>query len=455
MNPSERYRVCLVEDDEIMGESLYERFALEGFSCDWCRTGSEAIHKMRAVQYHAVVSDIKLPDLSGEDLFQQMIACKVSVPPWIFITAYGTIERAIALLKLGAADYLTKPFDLDQLVAKLKLYFPAPYRELGKALPRLGLSPAMRAIEEKLALLAAQPTAILITGESGVGKEVIAQAIHQIDNGVARAAFVAVNCGGLTETLLTAELFGYEKGAFTGAMRAKRGLLEQADGGTLFLDEVGDMPLAMQVKLLRAIQDKTVTRIGSERAVPVRFRLICATHRDLRKLVESGQFREDLYYRVNVIHIRVPPLRERPEDIVWYARNFLKDLLAQKGHVVKTLSPGAERALLTHLWPGNVRELKHCIERACVLSRGSQLDAHALFDDGEANARPPNTPDRTLGQYLEECEKSYLLKELTRNDWHMGHTARAIGISRKNLWERLRRLGLTTKVLRDVEGLGT
>jgi DNA-binding NtrC family response regulator len=441
-------RVCLVEDDAIMGESLLDRFELEGLTCDWHGSAQSAAGALKQRRYDVVVSDIRLPDRDGDELFRTLQAEQLYVPPWIFITGYGTIERAIALMKLGAADYVTKPFDLDQLVAKLRAYIPESARD--ERLPTLGLSAGMQRIEDMLPRLAAQSTTVLVTGQSGVGKEVVAREIHRLDKQRAAGPFVAVNCGGIPENLLEAELFGYERGAFTGAIRLKRGLLEQAEGGTLFLDEIGDMPLAMQVKLLRVLQDRSVTRLGGEQALAVDFRLICATHRDLRKLVEEGTFREDLYYRVNVVHLRVPPLRERPEDILWYARRFLREVVHEgAGQPHKTLSPAAERALLNHLWPGNVRELRHCIERACVLTPGTALDPDVLFDEDQAcgdcgvAANCAGVSKPTLSNCLAECERQYLLQELARNDWQMAKTAGAIGISRKSLWERLRRLNLT------------
>ncbi len=455
MTPSSAAQVCVVEDDEIMGESLVDRFELEGFRCDWHRSAQSAASDLKEKRYDVVVSDIRLPDRDGDDLFEQLQGEQLYVPPWIFITGYGTIERAIALMKLGAADYVTKPFDLDQLVAKLRLYIPeSPHDE---RLPTLGLSGGMQRIEDMLPRLAGQSTTVLITGQSGVGKEVVAREIHRLDKLRGTKPFIAVNCGGIPENLLEAELFGHERGAFTGALRLKHGLLEQANGGTLFLDEIGDMPLAMQVKLLRVLQERTVTRLGSEQSVAVDFRLICATHRDLRKLVAQGTFREDLFYRVNVVHLRVPPLRERPEDILWYARRFLREVANQNAGPQKVLSPGAEKSLLNHLWPGNVRELRHCIERAHVLTPGNTLDPNVLFDEEQAcgdcgvAANCVGVDRPTLSNCLEECERQYLLQELARYDWRMTKTAAAIGISRKNLWERLRRLDLTlpARVLRQ------
>jgi len=431
--------VCLVEDDAIMGESLTDRFALEGFECDWHTSAASAAQGFDAKRYDIVVSDIRLPDLNGDELFERLQAKAVYLPPWIFITGYGTIERAIALMKLGATDYITKPFDLDQLIDKLRLHVPPSLNDA--RVPTLGLSPGMRRVEELLPRLATQTTTVLITGQSGVGKEVVAREIHRLDPKRASARFVAVNCGGIPETLLEAELFGHERGAYTGAIRQKRGLLEQASGGTLFLDEIGDMPTSMQVKLLRVLQERSVTRVGGEQATAVDFRLICATHRDLRKLVEQGTFREDLFYRINVVNVRVPPLRDRPEDIIWYARRFLREMARSAGGPAKILSGGAEQVLLAHLWPGNVRELRHCIERAFVMTSGNVLDPHTLFDDDSDAGRLRAAP-LTLVSFLQDCEKRYLVQELTHHEWHMGQTAKAIGISRKNLWERLRRLDL-------------
>ena len=445
--PSGLVQVCLVEDDDIMGESLVDRFALEGFSCDWHKSAQSAACELKEKRYDIVVSDIRLPDHDGDELFERLQAEQLYVPPWIFITGYGTIERAIALMKMGAADYVTKPFDLDELMVKLRAYVPSsPHDE---RLPTLGLSAGMRRIEGMLPRLAAQSTTVLITGQSGVGKEVVAREIHRLDRLRSSKPFIPVNCGGIPESLLEAELFGHERGAFTGAIRLKHGLLEQANEGTLFLDEIGDMPLAMQIKLLRVLQERTVTRLGGEQSIPVDFRLVCATHRDLKRLVQQGTFREDLFYRVNVVHLRVPPLRERPEDILWYAQRFLREVAHQNAGPHKLLSPGAEKALLNHLWPGNVRELRHCIERAYVLTPGNTLDSNVLFDEEQAcrecaaavNCVGAEQP--TLSNCLEECERHYLLQELARHDWQMTRTAGAIGISRKNLWERLRRLNLT------------
>ncbi|MEO1765784.1 sigma-54-dependent transcriptional regulator [Thiobacter aerophilum] len=430
--------VCLVEDDAIMGESLLDRFTLEGIKTHWFRTGREALAALERHDYALVLSDIRLPDIEGETLFRTAIEKLRAVPPWIFITGYGSIDHAVSLLKLGAMDYITKPFDLDELLIKMRAVCRHCAADNGD-LPMLGPSPAMRRIAATLPQLARNARTILITGESGVGKEIIAQTIHDLAQ--PGAPLVALNCASLSESLLETELFGHERGAFTGATRRRHGVFEQADGGTLFLDEIGDMPLSMQAKLLRVIQDKRVTRVGGEVAVPVNVRLICATHRDLRARVESGAFREDLYYRINVIHLRVPPLRERKEDVLWLARQFLRDYAAEHGVEPKQLSPEAERVLTSHRWPGNVRELKHAIERACILTPGPLIGVDFLLED-DAEAGSEGTAFEPLEAYLRHCELSYIQQALAHCDGQIAKTAGVLGISRKTLWEKLKKLGV-------------
>jgi DNA-binding NtrC family response regulator len=435
-------RLCLVEDDPIMGESLCDRFALEGFEVDWCRNLAEARAVLPDHAHDVVISDIRLPDGDGDALFEELMAAGSVTCPWLFITGYGAVDRAVALLKRGAADYITKPFDLDALVDKLHgLIVPAGDADRGQG-ARLGVSPAMRRLEALLPRLATQAGTVLITGESGVGKEAVARELHRLDAQNASQPFVAVNCGGLTETLLEAELFGHEKGAFTGAVRSRAGVFEQADGGTLFLDEIGDMPLVMQVKLLRAIQERQIVRVGGDGPVSVRLRLICATHQDLLQMVRDGKFREDLYYRIHVIHLRIPPLRERPEDIPWLVRQFLEAHARESGEPLKQLTAAAEQALLRHPWPGNIRELKHAVERAWILSPGPLLQAEVFFDEPGEPAQGAYQDAGRLSHYLKTCEESYIRRALELHDGHIGHTAANLGISRKNLWERMKRLGI-------------
>jgi two-component system, NtrC family, response regulator HydG len=434
-------RLCLIEDDPIMGESLCDRFTLEGLAHDWFRDVASAGAALRAREYAVVVSDIRLRDGSGDALFEALRNEGVAMPPWLFITAYGAIDRAVDLLKQGAADYITKPFDLDVLVERLRGYFEPSLADVPEA--RLGVSPVMQHMASLLPRLAQHATTMLITGESGVGKEIVARELHRLGEGSADAPFVAVNCGAITETLMEAELFGFEKGAFTGAQRTRKGVFEQAHGGTLFLDEIGDMPLAMQVKLLRVhAGTRKVTRVGGsttsrpvERAPDLRHPSGPA-RRSPGRPVPRGPVLSD-----HVIHLRIPPLRERRDDILWLARRFLAESCARGGESVKRLTPQVEQALLAHAWPGNIRELKNAIERACVLSAGDGLMLEALFDDTVAWPRAvEGFGSGDLHDYLRACERAFIEKALAAHDGRIGQTADALGISRKNLWERMKRL---------------
>jgi DNA-binding NtrC family response regulator len=433
--------ICLIEDDEIMGEALVDRLVLEGYGCDWFRLGMAGRTALAEGGYVATICDIKLPDVNGEELFGQLSDAERAVP-FIFITGYGTIDAAVRLLKLGASDYLTKPLDIQALLAALG-------RLPGRPSPRLrdkyslGVSSAMRQIEGMLPQLAASASSVLITGESGVGKEEVARALHRLRDPEGSKPFVAVNCGALTESLMEAELFGYVKGAFTGASRDKKGVFEQADGGTLFLDEIGEMSQLMQVKLLRAIQDRQIVRVGAERPVSVSLNLVCATHRNLKSMVEEGRFREDLYYRIHVVHLHIPPLRERKEDILWLARRLLDDMA--EGGVRRELHGSAEQALLNHAWPGNVRELKHCLERANVFHPAGPILARHLFGDMRTSLQDDSGNAMTLSGYLEEREREYIEQILAANHWRIMDTAAVLGISRKNLWEKMKRLGIGEK----------
>ena len=437
MSASAKLSLCLIEDDEIVGDALAERFELEDYDCTWFRTGREALLALPRRHFDLVLSDIRLPDMSGEQLYATLLDESVPLPPYLFITGYGEIDQAVRLLKLGATDYIKKPFDIEALLEKISslVALSAP----SGAEPCLGISPAMRALESMMARIKDSASNVLITGESGVGKEMVASELHRRSSKAENRPFVAVNCGSLADGLLEAELFGYEKGAFTGAERLHKGVFEQADGGTLFLDEIGDMPLAMQIRLLRAIQDRRIARVGGEIPISVNLRLICATHRDLKLMVESGEFREDLYYRINVVHLRVPPLRERKEDILWLARRFLKAESPQRGGAARTLSRKLERFMLDYPWPGNVRELKHALERACVLSNKRQLSPESLFE--EIPVVPPPS-DQTLTEHLNSYERQYLVRVLAAHNGHVTRTAETLGISRKNMWEKMKRYAI-------------
>lgn len=297
----------------------------------------------------------------------------------------------------------------------------------------------MRTIESLLPRIAQNSTSVLITGESGVGKEWVARALHRQHDPTGTTPFIAVNCGALTETLLESELFGHARGSFTGAVRDKKGVFELAIGGTLFLDEIGEMTPTMQVKLLRAIQERQIIRVGGETPIPVNLRLVCATHQDLKQMVEEGKFREDLYYRIHVIHLHIPPLRERKEDIPWMAGRLLEKWSTENSDP-RTLNRSAEKALLNHPWPGNIRELKHCLERACILSQQNVLTAELLFDEVPMTPPEQSRNIESLIEYLHACERRFIQDILRSHDGHILETATALGISRKNLWEKMKKL---------------
>lgn len=433
-------RICLIEDDPIMGESLNDRFILEGFGVDWLRNGADALDALARDTYSIVISDVRLPDLSGEEVFEQMAERSNALPPFVFITAFASVDRAVEMLKKGAADYVTKPFDIAALVDKVRILTCEPFRKVGTGGDdSLGVSDAMRQLVAVAPRIADRARIVLITGESGVGKEVLAAYLH----GVAApdTPFVAVNCAAIPESLMESEMFGHERGAFTSADRMRKGYFEQAIGGTLFLDEIGELSRSMQVKLLRAIQERRIQRLGAERSVEIDTRIICATNQDLLALVRTGRFREDLYYRINVVHLPIPALRGRPDDILWLARRFLAEQSDRLGEPVKALSASAQSALVAYGWPGNARELKNRIERACVFQQGRTVFAEDLFEGTKALARI-ETGTTTLEEFLRQAEREYIESALVRNDGKVAVTAAELGVSRKTLWEKTRKYGL-------------
>ena len=433
-------RICLIEDDPIMGESLVDRFELEGWSVDWCQSAAEARAALAATDYGLVISDIRLPDQNGDQLYEQLRREVAALPPFIFVTGFGDLERAVGLLKAGAADYLTKPFEMERLLARVAELLPGHATPSADGATVLGISPAMRQIAQMARRVAPLDAPVLITGETGTGKEVVARHIHALGAG---GTFFAVNCAALAEGLVESELFGHEAGAFTGAASVHRGVFERAQGGTLFLDEIGDMPLHTQARLLRVLQDRTLTRVGGERQIEVDIRLMCATHRDLKRHAGDGCFRADLLYRINVVHLHIPPLRERAEDILWLSRGFLDDWSARQGQARRHLAPTAEQEMLGYHWPGNVRELRHRLERACIFSDGPTIWPQALGLSEAAPDSGQQAPAQArLGDYLRACEKRYIEHYLELCEGRINKTAERLGISRKALWEKMKRLGI-------------
>lgn len=426
--------VGLLEDDSIMGESLVQRLALEGTVARWWTTGREALAEMERAKPEAVICDIRLPDMSGEDVFRA-VADRDAAPPFLFITGYGDIDQAVRLIRSGAGDYLAKPFDMPVFLDRLSGLLPSPQPEASQV---LGVSEAMSSVERTLRRVARVRATVLLTGETGVGKEVSARFLHQATG--LTGPFMAVNCAAIPADLLEAELFGHERGAFTGAQGRHLGYAERAGEGTLFLDEIGDLAPALQAKLLRLMEDRQFYRIGGEAAVTFRARIVCATNADLETRVREGRFREDLFYRINVVSIAVPPLRERQADVVWLLDQFFDQFNAE-GELVG-VSGLAEAAALRHAWPGNIRELRNRVERAVALALGPWIMPGDLFPETvERISHPAALP--SLEDVRLAAERKHILLALSLTGGEIMTASRVLAVSRTTLWEKMRRLGIS------------
>ncbi len=432
--------LLLIEDDPIMGESLMQRFQLEGYDVAWVRRLAEA-QVQREPAWDATICDVRLPDGLATEWFAQLPGAVREVP-WFFLTGYGSVNDAVAAIRAGARDYLTKPFDIERLVALVDASVAAEDRPGDDVV--LGVSPAMRRVEAMVRKVARQRVSVLLTGESGVGKEVAAQLIHRLDPRSAQGEFIAVNCAAVPETMLEAEFFGYEKGAFSGAQRPHRGFMERAHAGTLFLDEVGELPASMQAKLLRALQERCFFRLGAEKTTQSDFRVIAATNRDLYTDMSRGLFREDLFYRLAVIRIALPPLRERPEDIRWLTQHMLEQIAAEQGRPL-AMSDAFVRDLMGRPWKGNARELRSHLEQAIVMSEAGVLDADAPTAHGATHQEDEvgDRPFAPLQAMVEEAERTHIRRALDRSGKSVSQTAQLLGISRKTLWEKMRKLGIS------------
>lgn len=431
--------VLVIEDDAIMGESLVQRLELEGFDVQWCRRLGEVEPRLTC-GFSVVVSDVSLPDGLATDWFAEQPSTTRAVP-WFFLTGYGSVNDAVTAVRAGAREYLMKPFDIEALVRLVHGAVSSLTRDEESVV--LGISPAMRRIEATVKKVAEQKVAVLLSGESGVGKEIAAQMIHSLDLRNGKGEFVAVNCAAVPETMLEAEFFGYEKGAFSGATRQHKGYFERADHGTLFLDEVGELPASMQAKLLRALQEKCFFRLGAERPTRSDFRIVAATNRNLYADMSAGNFREDLFYRLAVIRIDLPPLRERPEDIRWLVERFIATLVIEHGRPV-AMSEAFMLDVMSRQWRGNVRELRSYLEQAVVLSDGGILDQPIAYNQQQgAKGVTPQESIATLQAMVEEAERSHIRKALTRCEGSVGKTAGLLSINRKTLWEKMKRLGIS------------
>lgn len=448
--------VLVVDDDHGHRTMLRTLLSGWGYEVHEATDGQEAIQAVHSRAFDLILMDIRMIRVSGLEALSDIKAYNPAIPV-IIMTAYGSVETAVEALKKGAYDYLTKPLDFDELRltmeramehCRLKKENRFLKNSLGEAFDRqniLGQSQAMVKLLETVYQVADSEATVLIAGESGTGKELIAGAIH-FNSPRRDGPFVKINCAALTETLLESELFGHEKGAFTGAYRLKEGKFKQAEGGSLFLDEVSEMSLAMQVKLLRVLQEREVTRVGGEAVIRVDVRVLAATNRDLPEVIREGRFREDLYYRLNVVTLHVPPLRERREDIPLLAGQFLRRFAEKNQKEVKGFTPQAMDQLLKHGWQGNVRELMNVVERAVVLTRTEYVTPEDLMlQPGSFDRQEGTEGSDTLSQGqlpLEEVEKAAILRMLDATKGNRSEAARRLGITRKTLRKKITKYGL-------------
>ncbi|MFV0349051.1 MAG: sigma-54-dependent transcriptional regulator [Halodesulfovibrio sp.] len=448
--------ILIVDDDTAHRTMLRTLIKGWNYTVEEADDGTVAVEKVRLTPYDAVLMDIRMVKMGGIEALREIKAFNPAIPVLI-MTAYSSVETAVEALKIGAYDYLTKPLDFDVLRLTLDRMLDhtrlaVENRTLRERLEgrgpqsMIGKSAAMLELTEMILTVAPTDATVLISGESGTGKELVANAIHA---GSERAAkpFVAVNCAALTETLLESELFGHEKGAFTGADKRREGRFMQADGGTLFLDEIGEIPLALQSKLLRAVQQGEVQRVGSDTVLRVNVRVIAATNRDLYEEVQAGNFREDLYYRLNVIGLRVPALRERRDDIPLLADFFLRRFAEKNRKAVKGATPQAMDALVRHDWPGNVRELENAMERAVIMTTGEYVTLRELprnLSDAQLTDVPiaADGEPALAGLSLDELERRAIMATLKECADNKSEAARRLGITRATLHNKLKRYGM-------------
>jgi DNA-binding NtrC family response regulator len=432
--------VGVVEDDAIMGESLVQRLQLEGYRTCWWQSGEEALHHLRDASCHVLICDIRLPDLNGEQLFRRALP-DLGTTPVVFITAFGEVEQAVRLMRAGADDYLTKPFEIDVLLRKIA-NFCTREASAGRDIPRqqmLSASPAMRSVQLQLLRVKDGTSPILLLGETGVGKEVAARQLHEASTR-RDMPFVVVNCAALPVDRAEIEMFGHERGAIPGSRVAQVGLVEQAGAGILFLDEVSALPNPLQGKLLRLIEDGRYRRIGGAQEQLCEARIVSSTNVNLTELVEDGRFRADLYYRLNGIELHIPPLRARREDIVPIAEHYLVQFSRSASHRVPALAPAAISAMEDHHWPGNVWELRHRLERAVSIAGDvPQLGAQVIFPERILNAEPTERV-ASLSEARHRAERLHIEEAIRQTGGEIGKTASLLGISRTTLWDKMRKL---------------
>lgn len=445
-------KVLIVDDEPNIRDLMHRYLQLDNIDSDCAENGLSAQRMLKEELYDACLIDLKMPGMDGLSLIAWIRAEGFRMPI-IMVSAHGEIPDAVSALKEGAQDYIVKPFDPEELVIRLKKLVDAQsLRNMVESETRnvsdddkqifVGESPSIKKIKDLVVRIADTNSTVLITGESGTGKEVIARDIHACSP-MKGGPFVAINIGGVPENLLESELFGYEKGAFTGAATRKTGMFELASGGTLFLDEIGDMPLSLQVKILRVLQDRRITRLGGTDPMPINARIIAATNRDVEQMVRNGTFREDLFYRLNVVRIEIPPLRERREDIPLLAAGILKRFNRQMGNKVTGISSDALAMLCNHDFFGNVRELENILERAVIFTNSSEIHREDLDLRGSVSLHVPDREkeesraDDVEGKSLKDIEMDAIIRSLHRWEGNRTRAAKELGISRRTLINKI------------------
>ncbi len=458
-------RVLIVDDEPEMAAVIEQALVRRGYLAQQQHSGDGAWDVLEREDYDVVITDINMRGMNGVELTERIVQNRHDIPV-IVITAFGSVETATAVLRAGAYDFITKPFEIEQLVVaveraiqnrRLREEVKRLREEVARAKPTselLGESPAMRKVHETISRVAETDATVLVTGESGTGKELVARALHKRSKRK-DGPFIAINCAAMPEALLESELFGHAKGAFTDAKTAKRGLFLEASHGTLFLDEIGEMPPGMQAKLLRALEERAVRPVGATSETPFDARILAATNRDLESLVESGRFREDLYYRVNVVQLALPPLRARGGDVLALAQQFITRYSEPMGKKVRGFSSAVGERLLAYAWPGNVRELQNCIERALALARFEELTVEDLppkVRDFKPSFVVVATEDPTDLVTMEEVERRYIQRVMEAVGQNKTQAAKVLGFDRTTLYRKLERYklgGATTPSAKD------
>lgn len=448
------FNILIVDDEKNIREGLGHSLKMDGYNILLAGNGKECMNIINSSEIDLVVSDLKMPEMSGEELLKKISASYPTVPI-IILTGHGSIESAVDAMRDGAFDFLTKPVNLDRLSLLVKRALSSrqlvlQHRELQNEIDKLskrnkfssiiGKSAPMRKVLDIIEQVADTKASVLITGESGVGKELVAHAIHNLSSRKEKK-MVEVHCSALAESLLESELFGHEKGSFTGAIARKRGRFEVSDGGTIFLDEIGEISGQVQIKLLRVLQERKFERVGGEETIEVDIRILSATNKDLKKETENGNFREDLFYRLNVVNIHVPPLRDRKEDIELLSFAFLKEFSEENGKNINGIEQKARLALHNYNWPGNIRELRNCLESAVVMCKGSVItvDDMPLSVGSGSNENSVIIP---IGASMDNAEKEIIKATLYHENGNKTRTAEILGIGRKTLHRKINEYGL-------------